>query len=276
MDCKNCATVLSNTSQFCNNCGGKVIRNRLTIKNLFEHITQTFFNYDNKLLRTLVDLFIRPEAVIGGYIAGIRMRYVNPISYIALSLTLSGLYILVLNKYFPNAFTEMSTFGLEKQQATNITTVNIIQEYYSVVAILSIPLYAVMARLVFINKKQFNLTEHVVMAMYIAAQIGLVSAFLNLVLLLFIPGNSLGIASIFMQMAYFGYCYKRIYKLSFGGIMLRTLFFFVITFAIMIGFVILGILFALLFKDTPVVQQFIEQQNATIETQKAIRDSLPN
>ena len=81
MECKNCSNQLSTNSDFCNSCGAKVIRNRLTLKNIFEHIIETFFNYDNKLLRTFIDLFKKPEKVIDGYINGVRKRYVNPISY---------------------------------------------------------------------------------------------------------------------------------------------------------------------------------------------------
>ena len=52
MNCKNCHTELHDHDDYCPNCGARVIRNRLTFKNLFEHISETFFNYDNKLLRT--------------------------------------------------------------------------------------------------------------------------------------------------------------------------------------------------------------------------------
>ena len=90
MNCKNCKTELSIDSSYCNTCGGRVVRNRLTFRNLFEHITETFFNFDNKLLRTFIDLFTKPERVIAGYISGVRRQYVNPISYLALVLTIGG------------------------------------------------------------------------------------------------------------------------------------------------------------------------------------------
>jgi len=277
MNCKNCNTELSTISEFCNICGGKVIRNRLTFKSLFEHITETFFNYDNKLLRTLIDLFKKPEIVIGGYIKGVRRRYVDPISYLALALTVGGIYMIVLNKFFPNAMTEMSTMGVEGQQETTIKMVNSIQEYYSILMVLFIPLYALLSRLVFINRKEFNFTEHIVMAMYIMAQLSLVSSVLNIALLVLqIPSSILGTASIFLQMVYFAYCYKRLYKLSFSGLILRTLFFFGIMLAIIIVIITLGFLMAMLFKDSAFIQQISESQKATIETQKAAVDSISN
>lgn len=64
MDCKNCNTPLVENQNFCPVCGGKVIRNRLTIRNLFEHFSATFLNYDNKFLQTFICLFTKPEEII--------------------------------------------------------------------------------------------------------------------------------------------------------------------------------------------------------------------
>lgn len=61
MACKNCNTELTTDSEYCYHCGAKVIRNRLTIKNLFEHFSEQFLNYDNKFLQTFILLFKKPE-----------------------------------------------------------------------------------------------------------------------------------------------------------------------------------------------------------------------
>ncbi len=98
MNCKNCNTELSEQDQYCKSCGGKVIRKRLTLKNLFEHLSETFFNYDNKLLRTIVTLFKQPTVVTDNYINGVRKRYVDPISFFGLALTLSGLSTFIIKK----------------------------------------------------------------------------------------------------------------------------------------------------------------------------------
>lgn len=274
MHCKNCQTELLAKDDYCRNCGGRVIRNRLTFKNLFEHISETFFNYDNKLLRTIIDLFKKPEIVIGGYINGVRKKYVNPISFLALTLTVGGIYMLVLNKYFPNAMTAMSTVGVEGQKEMVLNTVKYTQKYYSLIMILLIPFYALLSRLVFINRKEFNYTEHLVMAIYIMAQFSLVSSFMNIALLILrLPPNILGSASIFLQMAYFGYCYTRLYKLSARGIVLRTLFFLVILFAMALLIAVLGIIVGILFKDSAFMQNLIESQKEAIEAQKATMET---
>ncbi|MFD1063962.1 DUF3667 domain-containing protein [Winogradskyella litorisediminis] len=277
MNCKNCKQELSETSDYCNKCGGRVVRNRLTFKNLFEHITETFFNFDNKLLRTFIALFKTPEDVIVSYIKGVRKRYVNPISYLALTLTVGGLYIIVLNKFFPDAMAEMSNpYSINQAQQEAIKeSVGYTQEYYSIVMVLFIPLYALFSRIVFIGKKEFNYTEQIVMAMYIIAQFSLISSFLNLIALSSgVSSQLLGFVSIFAQIGYFAYCYKRIYKLDFGGILLRTLIFFGIIGAIMVGFIILGVIVFLVFRDSPMVESFMESQRAVYEKTQTIKDSI--
>lgn len=265
MVCQNCNNVMSKNHNYCESCGGKVIRNRLTMKNLFADLSEQFFNYDNTFIKTFIALFKKPEEVIGGYINGMRKRYVNPISYLALTITIGGIYILVLDKYFPNAMTEMSSLGVKGQEKAIKETIQLMQKYYSFIMVLLVPFYALMSRLIFINRKEFNYTEHIVIIMYIVAQFSLVSSFINIALLVLqLPTNILGSASIFLQIAYFGYCFKRLYKLSFRGIIMRTLFFFGILIAIFIVFFILGIIMAILFKDSAVIQNFIEAQKPAI------------
>ena len=275
MNCKNCNTELKKQDDYCNSCGGKVVRNRLTFKNLFEHITETFFNFDNKLLRTLIDLFKKPDIVIGGYINGTRKRYVNPISYLALTLTVSGIYLIIINKFFPNVFVAMSSAGADGQQEFMTIYIEYLQKYYSLFMVSLIPLYALISRLVFINRKDFNFTEHIVMAMYIMAQFSLVSSFLNIALLLLqLPPDLLGTSSIFLQMAYFGYCYARLYKLSIKGFILRTLWFFCILLIACVLIFVVGIIFAIIFKDSDIIQSMIEAQKNAAEAQKTLKDTI--
>ncbi|TCK68663.1 uncharacterized protein DUF3667 [Winogradskyella wandonensis] len=276
MECKNCQQELIDNSDYCNKCGGRVIRNRLTFRNLFEHITETFFNVDNKLLRTFLNLFKRPEDVIAGYINGVRKKYVNPISYLALAISIGGLYVIILNKYFPDALSKMGNpMGVKAQEEAIKSAMSSVQEYYSIIMVLFIPIYALISRLVFVNRKEFNLTEHIVMAMYIVAQFSLLSSFLNILILIFnIPPQILGAVSALFQIGFFAYCYKRIYKISFWGIVLRTLFFIAILGATTILFSILSVIIGIIFRDHPIMKSFIESQKAVYEAQKTIRDSI--
>ncbi len=275
MNCKNCNTALENTDHYCKNCGGKVIRNRLTLKNLLSHFTETFLNLDNKLLKTVLDLIIKPEIVIGSYINGTRKRYINPISFTALTLTISGIYLVIITKYFPNVLSGMSPIGSNVQQEYMTTYWEFIQKYYTLLMVSLIPFYALISRLVFLNRKDFNFTEHIVMATYIMAQFSLVSSFLNILLLVLnIPSVWLSSMSIFLQIAYFAYCYKRLFKISFWGIILRSLWFIAILLVIFTLLIIVGIIFVILLKDSEMIQGLIETQKKSIELQKTVKDSI--
>ncbi|NVJ87957.1 MAG: zinc ribbon domain-containing protein [Flavobacteriaceae bacterium] len=48
MDCKNCGTTLQDSANFCNNCGAKVITQRITFKILFKEVFTNLFDIDSK------------------------------------------------------------------------------------------------------------------------------------------------------------------------------------------------------------------------------------
>ncbi|WP_411894771.1 DUF3667 domain-containing protein [Winogradskyella sp. A2] len=266
MNCKNCNTELLENDDYCRSCGGRVIRNRLTIRNLFEHLSETFFNYDNKLLRTIVDLFRKPDEVIVGYIDGVRKKYVNPVSLFGLALTITGLYMIVINKFFPEMidFSYMAVEGQEEFQRRNM---QLVQEYQSLIVMLYVPIYALMARLVFFDKKRFNITELLVVFMYIQAHISIISAAITIAI--GIIGYSSGTISMFilpLMILYTAYALKRIYKLSFFDIIVRTLLFLVVLAISLVIFTVL--LFAFMY-FTGDLQEMIEAQKAAEEAAKS-------
>lgn len=228
MECKNCQTELSDQDDYCKSCGAKVIRNRLTLKNLFEHISETFFNYDNKLLRTFVQLFKHPEDVIDGYITGTRKKHVNVISYFALAITISGFYLIIIKKFFPETFdfSQMTAPGQEDFQKNWNSNV---QEYQSILMMLYVPLYALMARITFFNIKKYNYTELLVIFMYIQAQISIASAIVVITLgLLGISSSFVGMLMVPLMIVYSAYVLKGLYELNASNIIVRTLLFFVV------------------------------------------------
>lgn len=265
MNCKNCHTELNTGSTFCNICGGKVIKNRLTFRNLFEHITETFFNYDNKLLRTFIDLFKKPELVIGGYIDGIRKRYVNPISYFGLAITLSGLYLIIINKFFPETI-DYSIFALEGQEEIQEKNMSFIQEYMSLFMMLYVPIYALIAAITFVGLKKFNYTELIVVFMYWQSQLSIISAVLIIITAFFgISGGIVSMIFLPLMFLYAAFILKRLYKLSFGELILRTLLFFVVLGVIM---VIITIIVTIIMFITGDMQQMMEAQKAAMEAAK--------
>ena len=260
MNCKNCKAELISGSDYCRHCGAKVIRKRLTFRNLFEHISETFFNYDNKLVRTLIDMFKKPEVVIVGYIDGVRKQYVNPISFFGLALTLSGIYMLILNKYFPETF-DFSMLAVEGQEEMQARNMSFIQKNMSLVMMFYIPIYALIARITFIDLKRFNYTELLVVFMYWQAQISILSAIATL-FICSVFGTAQGIISIIslpIMIIYAAYVLKRIYNLRFGQIILRSLFFLVI---LLVFFMIATVIVAIIMFLNGDMQEMIEVQQA--------------
>ncbi|MGB3607786.1 MAG: DUF3667 domain-containing protein [Psychroserpens sp.] len=263
MNCKNCHLELTSHSDFCNSCGGKVIRNRLTFKNLFEHISETFFNYDNKLLRTFIDLFKTPETVIEGYINGVRKRYVNPISYFGLAITVTGLYILILTKFYPEAL-DFSMFTAEGQEELQKKNMSFVQEYMSILMMLYIPIYALIARITFVGFNKFNYTELLIVFLYWQSQTSIISSVLVIIAAMFgINNGVISLVFLPLMMLYAGYIFKRIYNLTFSQILLRTLLFLVVLAVVfvIVVVIIVGIMFI-----TGDMQQMIEAQRATLES----------
>lgn len=266
MICKNCQTEIEATDDFCKNCGAKIIRNRLTIRNLFEQFSEHFLNYDNKFLQTFICLFTKPEDVIGGYINGVRKKYVNVISYFAIALTISGLQLYILDKFFPEAM-DMSAITVKGSGQDSNEMMSFIREYQSLLMMLNVPIYAFISYLVFYTLKRFNYTEHLVIFMYALSQLSIIGVLITVTSA--ISGLSIAHASIILmpvQFIYSLYCLQKLYKLSAKGLILRTLFFFLITFIAWVIFAIITVIIA--YYDGSLMEQ--------IEAQRAAKQKLSN
>jgi Protein of unknown function (DUF3667) len=225
MNCKNCHTEINEQDDYCKRCGGKVIRKRLSFKNLFEHLSETFFNYDNKLLRTFVQLIKNPEDVIAGYINGVRKKYINPISFFGLSLTLSGLSIFILKKFYIEHLDFSSLFeGIKASQDIFNATSGSVLEYNSLFYSFLIPLMALVSWVTFLDKK-FNFTEHIIIYLYSMSILSIFSVLVGQIVLFIIPSSYLIYSMSFwlIMLIYHSYALKRIFKLSIGNLILKTI-----------------------------------------------------
>ena len=184
MNCKNCDNTLRSDFSFCPDCGAKVIRNRITVKNLWFDITERYFNLDTSFLRTLKDMVFRPERVCQSYIDGVRKKYLNPISLLAISLTLSGAIIFIMkNVSWENMdFSDiMFSNGAGSKKIMSIT-----MEYSSILFLFYIPLLAICGYSLF-NSKNYNLPEHIIIAVYALASFSIITFPYAVVMLLIFP-----------------------------------------------------------------------------------------
>lgn len=240
MNCENCKSHLKEQQNYCPECGAKVIRNRLTVKNLSVDASQQFFNYDNKFLKTFLHLFTRPEHVIGGFINGVRKKYVNVIQYFIISLTLAGLQLYLIDTFYKDVFTkDLSLFVDMNGQFANSDSFkdmeknmgNFTSNYQNIIYMISVPISALATWLSYyiVGSRRFNFTEHTVINLYFSGQLILVNSVIGIIALLL--GINLYIVTTIITLLsfiYFFYIFKRVFNDSFGDALLKMILTFVI------------------------------------------------
>lgn len=225
MNCKNCNKALKDTQKFCDECGAKVIQNRLTPKVLAAQVNEQFLSIDNKFLKTFIDLFKNPEDVICGYINGTRKRYIDVLQYFAVSLTLAGIQVFLMTTFFRDAlgfdkeFTEtiQSMPGQENNPFAGIEY-DMFTKYQGLIYILTVPFSALGTWLAYhiTGDRKLNYTEHLVLNLYYSGQIIIITAVFSILFLLF--GLNYIIVSTILTLPtfiYFFYVLKKVFKDSF-------------------------------------------------------------
>ena len=227
MNCKNCDNTLRTDYSFCPDCGAKVIRNKLTIKNLFYDITERYFNLDNTFLKTIYHLIIKPEVVIEGYINGIRKKYLNPISYMGIALTLSGLIVILMKK--KAAFINLDLFGTGISNANMKPIFDFTTDYQAILFVLYIPMMAAASWLAY-DKMKYNFTERLTIFIYTLAQFSIFTFIPSILILIFSPENyaKLSLPLMGVMYLYSGWVIQRTGKLKGIEFISRVLIFFVL------------------------------------------------
>lgn len=225
-NCKNCGQQIE-TYNFCPDCGAKKITKRITFKNLVQDFVDRFLNIDNSFFRTFLHLFIKPEEVINGYINGLRKRYINAFGYFAISITITGFYSFLVKDRLKE-IVKLNNYS-EQQIELQSSIYDFSFQYQSIISFLLIPFLAILSRLIFLNYKKFNLTEHLVIYLYAYSHIVGTMAII-LLPLTFIADSILIIAYVQfpIYILYIAYVLKRLYKLSLKSIILKTLLFLVL------------------------------------------------
>ena len=197
MNCKNCNDPLEKDAQFCDNCGAKVIKSRITFKLLIIELFTDVFGVDSKFFLTLKKMITHPQDVINEYLTGVRKRYVNPFAYLAIG---AGLSLLVFN-FFAEEYKniqgsinetqikEMKELAnkdlsnlknisdkelktLKNKQKSAKSTINFLENYinfilhnFNLIAFLFLPFYSLLSKLTY--RKPYNYGEHIVINAYL-------------------------------------------------------------------------------------------------------------
>lgn len=253
MNCKNCNKTLKDTQKFCDDCGAKLIQNRLTPKILATQVNEQFISIDNKLLRTFIDLFKKPEAVIVSYINGTRKKHIDVLQYFAISLTLAGFQVFLMTTFFkealefsPEMLQAIESSPSQKNNPFLNTSFDDFSKYQGLIYILTVPFSALATWLgyYFLGERSYNFTEHLVLNLYYSAQIIIITSVFSIIFLLF--GLNYLIVSTIITLPTFLYLFyvlKRVFKDNFWETFAKFLFVMVIYIGI---FLVIGILFVII------------------------------
>ena len=242
MECKTCGSSLRSDFSYCPNCGAKIIRNRLTLKNVWQDLTFQVFNLDNTLFKTIRHLITKPEAVVESYIEGARKKYMNPISFFAIAITLSGLlFFLLRNVYHVNLLEN----SLSDAKTPNM---EFVFDYQGIMAYLITPIYALITWLLFIDIKKLNYTEHLVANTFTTGQVSFFQFLVSVPLFGFfnVKYDIFNWLFIVVSVIYQFYVFGRIHKTGFMSTFFRGLgYLFLMVFVMLligIALILVGLL----------------------------------
>tara|TARA_Y100000815_G_scaffold135963_1_gene122577 strand:- start:1730 stop:2509 length:780 start_codon:yes stop_codon:yes gene_type:complete len=246
--CRNCHKELKDSQKYCDECGAKVIKNRLTPKILTKQINEQFLSIDNKLLLTFVDLFKRPETVIVEYIEGTRKKYIDVLQYFAIALTLAGIQVFLMTTFFKDSLNLDFLVNSASQEDNPFKDLNFegMNQYQGIIYIIMVPFTAFCTWIVYflLGQRQYNYTEHLVINLYYSAQIIIITAIFSILFLLF--GLNYLIVSTILTIPlflYLGYVLQRIFKEDFWA---TTAKFLLVVVVYIILYSIIGFIFGII------------------------------
>lgn len=284
MNCKNCNEVLEDEALFCDHCGAKVIKNRISLRFLLGELFASM-GFESIYFLTLKKMFTAPHEVIQEYLGGVRKRYINPFAYLAVGAAVS----LIVFNYFSDDYLRMQeSFNKEqiaeakeliskdlttikglsekeleklkvKQSAAKIqigfveTWSTFLLKYFNISTFLFLPFYALISKLTY--NKRLNYGEHIVANAYLqgTTMYTMVICFL---LSIFVHPQ-IFMLSMLIVILYYLYAYGKLYKLNFTQSVVKLLKFIPVLLLVTVPLMIIGMIVAVfvLVKNNPEVFQ---------------------
>lgn len=223
MNCLNCRNPLDRTMQYCYSCGAPVVKRRLTVRSLLDDALNRFFNLERGFFRTFIDLTVKPEEVILGYIQGVRKRYVTPVSYLTLAVFLSGIILLVMARVRDRIDFSL-VFG--ESAPTQEKIMNSVGDLQALFLFMYIPVGALASFLMF-PKRRLNFSERSVLFIYALAHFSVVMFIPSLILIELAPEKYMlfSLYTFPLMFLLFVYYIQRVNQLGFWGALPRLLVF---------------------------------------------------
>jgi hypothetical protein len=112
-NCLNCGATVE--ERYCTRCGQENVEPKESVGHLIGHFFADITHFDSKIFTTLKDLLFRPGFLTSEYVAGRRMRYLNPIR----------MYVFISAIFFLALYADK---GEEGGQESNVHSLNIIRQ----------------------------------------------------------------------------------------------------------------------------------------------------
>lgn len=273
INCKNCDSNLEDNASFCDHCGAKVMKDRITFKFLLIEFFASF-GWDSLFFNTLKKMLLSPEIVINEYLNGVRKKYVNPFAFLAVGAALSLLifsffkddFKVIQQSFNSSQIKELhnaanqdidSLKHLSKKEIKKLTQQkesaeiqlkiqefwsNLFVDYFNIMTFLFIPFYAFLSKLTF--RKPHNFGEHIIINSFIHGTT------LNFTLITFslalVIHPKIYSVTILLNVLYYCYCFKKLYQLTIKQTILKFLRFILILTIIAIILFVVGMAFAII------------------------------
>ncbi len=144
------------------NEGGTNQFKRITIKSMLHEVWHAITHVEDGLSRTIVSLAVRPGKMMQDYLHGNRKIYQKPVPFLLLATTL---YALTLH-FIHYTHTDSQTMSISFHERLMNNAHNIEQTYYSWIHLALMPVYSVIAFLLF-RKARYYYAEWLVICCYI-------------------------------------------------------------------------------------------------------------
>ncbi|MEO6232649.1 MAG: DUF3667 domain-containing protein [Ferruginibacter sp.] len=203
VSCKNCDNLFE--GKFCPQCGQAASTHRVNALYFLHDIPHSVLHVDKGFPYTFYQLVKRPARALDEYLAGRRVSYDRPFSYV---LIMSAISVLIVGR--------IRTYMQELQQHTGEPLHNnsFFSHYQAVFIFLMIPLGGAITWLVF-RKNKYNFWEHILINTYLAAQLNVLLVLINVFSLLnYLIRGSAGYSITVFMTAFMVY-----YAFTFSGLM---------------------------------------------------------
>ena len=276
MNCKNCNHFLENDAQFCDNCGGKIIVQRITFKELLLEFFINTFGVDSKFFLTIRKMATHPDEVINEYLDGIRKRYVNPFAFLAVGAGLSLLtfnyfaddFIAINNSIQSDQISELkqkasldlsSLKNIDKQEFQKLEIekktaqmqlkfmdgwMQFMLRYYNLMTFVFLLIYAILSKWTY--RKPHNFGEHVVINAFIYGFLTYITLLFFMLAITIHP--TIYSYSILIYILFYMYAFGKFYQLSIGKNILKLLRFLLGLIVFFISLMIIGVIVGIALK----------------------------